>query len=140
LLVYENTIKDFKISREKWTQNEIILLLQNINKSNNATFAGTVTAIAFTPTSDIRLKNLIDYDYNVKSIKPITYTWKNSDDKRKKIGYSAQQIQEILPEVVNTDDKGMLSVDYNQIFVAKIGMLENIIQELKAEIEILKNK
>lgn len=105
-----------------------------------ATFNQTVTATAFIPSSDIRLKNLTDYDYDVKLIKPITYTWKDSDDKRKKIGYSAQEVREVLPDAVNEDDKGMLSVDYNQIFVAKIDMLENIIQELKAEIEILKQK
>lgn len=109
-------------------------------RGDGAVFAtGTITATAFIPTSDIRLKDLIDYNYNVESIKPITYTWKDSEDKRKKIGYSAQQVQEFLPEVVNTDEKGMLSVDYNQIFVAKIDMLQNMIQELKAEIEILKN-
>lgn len=106
----------------------------------NVTINGIVTATAFIPTSDIRLKDLIDYNYNVNLIKPITYTWKDNKDKRKKIGYSAQQIQEFLPEVVNTDDNGMLSVDYNQIFVAKIDMLENLIQELKSEIEILKTK
>jgi hypothetical protein len=104
----------------------------------SGTFVGTVTAAAFIPVSDIRLKDLINFNYNVESIKPITYTWKNSEDKRKKIGYSAQEIQKVLPEVVNKDDKGMLSVDYNQIFVAKINMLENMIQELKLEIEELK--
>ncbi len=104
----------------------------------NVSSGGTVTATAFIPISDISLKNLIEYDYNVELIKPITYTWKDSEDKRKKIGYSAQEVQKVLPEVVNTDKKGMLSVDYNQIFVAKIDMLENIVQELKAEIDLLK--
>ena len=111
-----------------------------IASTGAATFSSSVTATAFIPTSDIRLKNLTDYDYNVELIKPITYTWKDGQDKRKKIGYSAQQIKEILPEVVNTDEKGMLSVDYNQIFVAKINMLENMIQELNAKITQLENK
>jgi hypothetical protein len=108
--------------------------------SGSATFNQSVTATAFLPTSDMRLKNLTDYDYDVKLIKPITYTWKDSDDKRKKIGYSAQEIQEVLPDAVNENDEGMLSVDYNQIFAAKIDMLENIIKELQDEIISLKNK
>lgn len=97
----------------------------------NVSSTGVVTASGGFFNSDIRLKNLIDYKYNVESIKPITYIWKDSEDKKRKIGYSAQEVQKILPEAVKEDKEGFLSVDYIQILVAKIAELENRIKQLE---------
>ena len=65
--------------------------------------AGTVN------TSDIRLKkNIKNLDYGlaeVMKLQPISYQWKKSlDPSEVKIGFSAQQLLDVLPEVVKTHD------------------------------------
>jgi len=103
----------------------------NMTKSNNATFAGTVTATGFFNSSDNRLKELTDYDYNISDIKPITYLWKDGRDNKKHVGYSAQEVQKVMPDAVNEDEKGFLSVNYVEVLVAKIAELENRIKQLE---------
>ena len=46
----------------------------------------------------------------------------------------AQEVEEVLPEVVHTDVEGMKAVDYGKM----VGVLIEAIKELKAEIEELK--
>ena len=48
----------------------------------------------------------------------------------------AQEVLDILPEVVQQDDSGNYSVAYGNI----VGVLIEAIKELKAEINELKNK
>jgi len=90
-----------------------------------------VTATGFFNSSDNRLKDLTDYDYNVSDIKPITYLWKDSRDNKKHIGYSAQEVQKVMPDAVNESEDGMLSVNYIEVLVAKIAELENRIKQLE---------
>jgi len=96
-----------------------------------ATFLSTVTATGFFNSSDNRLKDLIDYDYSVSDIKPITYLWKDGRDNKKHVGYSAQEVQKVMPDAVNEDEKGFLSVNYVEVLVAKIAELENRIKQLE---------
>ncbi|WP_407556718.1 tail fiber domain-containing protein [Winogradskyella sp. 4-2091] len=60
-------------------------------------------------TSDIRLKkNIKSLSYGLNEImklEPISYQWKNSNNPSEvKLGFSAQQLLKILPEVVKTQD------------------------------------
>ena len=50
-------------------------------------------------------------------------------------GFIAQQVQEVLPELVHADNDGYLSVDY----IAVIPLLVNAIQELKGRLEAVEN-
>ena len=52
------------------------------------------------------------------------------------IGVIAQQVAEVLPEAVETKDSGYLGVDYSQL----VPLLIEAIKELRAEVEVLKNK
>ena len=94
---------------------------------------GAITASGGFFNSDMRLKDLTDYDYNVSDIKPITYLWKDGRDNKKHVGYSAQEVQKIMPDAVNEGTDGMLSVNYVEVLVAKIAQMEK-------EIELLKSK
>ena len=104
-----------------------------LTTSGNVTCSGTVTASGGFFNSDMRLKDLTDYDYNVSDIKPISYFWKDGRDSKKHVGYSAQEVQKVMPDAVNEGTDGMLSVNYVEVLVAKIAQMEK-------EIELLKSK
>jgi hypothetical protein len=59
-------------------------------------------------TSDIRdKKNITEISYGLNellALNPIRFQWKNSHDPKAKLGFSAQQIQKIIPEVVKEYD------------------------------------
>jgi hypothetical protein len=105
------------------------------------TSAGTLTAAGdVVAYSDARLKeNIITVDNavdKITSMRGVFYNRIDTEDKSRKVGVIAQEIQEILPEVVTTSDDGTLGVAYGNI----VGVLIEAIKELKAEIDILKNK
>jgi len=105
--------------------------LMVIASNGAATFSSTVTASGGFFNSDIRLKDLTDYDYNVSDIKPITYLWKDGRDNKKHVGYSAQEVQKVMPDAVNEDEKGFLSVNYVEVLVAQVNFLTKRIEELE---------
>ena len=92
----------------------------------SATFSGTVTASGGFFNSDRRLKNIFKRDGDVAY-----YTWKDGRDDKEHIGYVAQEVQENHPNQVQADEKGILSVNYVEILVEKIRMLEKRIEELE---------
>ena len=97
-----------------------------------------------TNPSDSRLKdNITDLQYGLNEIlklRPVSYNWKNDNiNQGKQFGFIAQEVQEVMPELVKefeTEDGERLGLDKEGIYAA----LVNAIKELKAEIEILKNK
>lgn len=95
---------------------------------------GTLTATGeVTAYSDIRLKTDIQPLENRGYIKPVTY----KKDGKDSIGFIAQEVRELYPELViedNTEDK-YLSVNYAQY----VAVLQNLIIDLKKEIDELKN-
>ena len=97
-----------------------------------AYFGGNVTGLAFFESSDARLKNILSRNNDM-----VTFKWKKGDTKLH-YGYIAQSVKEYMPDAVNIDDKGFLSVDYNQVHTLKINVLENEVSELKKEINQLK--
>ena len=103
-----------------------------MDASGNTTFPGTVTAVGFYNTSDIRLKNVVDKEYNVSDIEAISYTWKDETKGSKiQIGYSAQEVQKYIPDSVSEDENGLLSINYIQVLIAKIAELEKRIKQLE---------
>lgn len=89
-------------------------------------FTGNLTAAAFLQSSDIRLKDIISQEGDV-----ITYKWKDGRDSKTHIGYSAQEVQQIMPDSVNQDNGGILSVNYIEVLVKKVQDLENRIKQLE---------
>lgn len=103
--------------------------------------SGTVTALGdFVPYSDARVKENIETIDNaldkVIALRGVSYNRTDIDDKTKKIGLIAQEVREILPEVVQEQDNGMLGVAYGNI----VGLLIEAMKELKAENDALKSR
>ena len=94
------------------------------------TASGNVTAY-----SDERLKtNIRTIDNALDKVSALRGVYFDKDDKAS-TGVIAQEIENVLPEVVNNDGE-YKSVAYGNV----VGVLIEAIKELKAEIEILKSK
>jgi hypothetical protein len=115
--------------------------------SNNATINGS-TAIAeisystggYNPLSDIRVKKNIEaLDYGLESIlglSPKKYNMIHDIDSDKKcIGLIAQEVKDVIPEVISGDEDG-----YFMNYIGLIPVLINAIKELKREIDFINNK
>jgi hypothetical protein len=102
----------------------------------NVSVVGMITCTDLNTTSDINLKENIytveDALNTVCQLRGVTFDWK--DTQKSSIGIVAQELQEILPQLVT--DGNPKTVNYNGI----IGILIEAIKELKSEIDILKNK
>lgn len=64
------------------------------------------------------------------------------DAARKRIGFLAQDIQKVLPELVHTDENGVMSIDYIgfiPIIVESIKEMQETIQEQNEQIKYLQN-
>jgi hypothetical protein len=101
------------------------------------TIRATGDVIAY---SDARVKENVETVENalskVVSLRGVTYTRKDSEDKSEKVGVIAQEVLSILPQVVSQDDNGNYSVAYGNM----VGVLIEAIKELKAEIDQLKSQ
>ncbi|AEP10670.1 tail fiber domain-containing protein [Micavibrio aeruginosavorus] len=116
---------------------------------------GCRATVQWTSTSDARLKKNIEplkNEYGLDAImqlKPVTYNWKEKpDDSRKSLGFIAQDVEKIIPEIVGEDSapkeitlpdgstetiENPKAVQYSAIVVP----LVKAVQELKAENDAL---
>jgi hypothetical protein len=101
----------------------------------NGTIRATADVIAY---SDRRVKENIKTIDNaldkVTKLRGVSYNRKDIEDKSTKIGVIAQEVKDILPEVVDQDGDDKYSVAYGNM----AGVFIEAIKELKAEIEELK--
>ena len=106
--------------------------------SGNVTVAGTIVASGdITAFSDERLKHNINRIENAldKTLQLNGVTFETKENK-KSLGVIAQNVLNVLPEVVQENDNGYLSVAYGNI----VGVLIEAIKELNAKIEKLEAK
>lgn len=100
------------------------------------TFTGVIQAPAFYESSDIRYKNVLrtNPEIEANSIEVIEFKYKDDLNGGLRYGYSAQQVQEVLPNsVVEKSDK--LFVNYSDVHTLKIAQLEKRILELEAKLK-----
>lgn len=106
----------------------------NVSIGGDLVVTGEVTAY-----SDRRLKTDIQSLDNRGLLNPVTYI----KDSKKQIGFIAQEVKEVYPELVSGDINGYLSLNYQQltaVLSVQINNLYSIINELKLEISRLKNE
>jgi hypothetical protein len=97
--------------------------------------SGTLSATSLNSLSDENLKeNIKSLDKQVlQEINPVEFTWKDSGNKS--YGIIAQDLEKILPELVETNEfSGLKSVSYSQL----IPFLINEIKNLQKQIDVLK--
>ena len=119
-------INDFKI-RDGTT------LRFTFDDAGDFTATGNVTAY-----SDITLKDNIETIPNaldkVLNLRGVQFDRIDREDNPHEIGVIAQEVEEVIPEVVLTHEDGLKSVAYGNL----VGLLIESIKELKAEVNDLK--
>lgn len=100
--------------------------------------SGVLTVVDLNSTSDIREKtslSKIDDPISIlKKIEGYSFNWKETGNKS--YGVIAQYLEEILPELVGENDRGMKNVRYLPL----IAILIEGIKDLSAQIEEIKNQ
>ena len=118
------------------------ILAAHITSSGDVVAAGDVVAYY---TSDIRLKDNIEVIKGsldkIGEIRGVEFDWNEKSpgwarERGHDVGVIAQEVQKVLPEVVQERKNGYLGVDYKRI----IPLLIESVKELKQEVEDLKKK
>ena len=112
----------------------------NVSFTNITGTLGTITTIysaGFYSTSDFNLKENIQYidnKYDINQLKPCTFNFINSSTK--KIGFIAQDVEQIIPESVVKGINSGLNIDYS----ALLSIVVDSIKQINKKLDILTNK
>ncbi len=112
----------------------------------------TASANAWNLFSDIRLKQEIATIQHplglIMQLRGVTYEWKKTGEPT--IGFIAQEVEEVIPQIVATDENGYKSMDYTKIvpilveankeLQEKIEEQNEQIQQLMKRLTILENR
>ena len=97
---------------------------------------GVLSATVLNSLSDVNKKKNIETICNatatVLALRGVTYDWKDSN--RKSMGVIAQELESVVPYLVNTSETGEKSVMYGNL----VGLLIEAIKEQQVEINKLK--
>jgi hypothetical protein len=130
---------------------ETLIASIRINEDEDAIWISNGT---FTNTSDARLKtvveNNIDYLNLINNLNLIKFTWKGAENNTEKLGLLAQDLFQIIPEVVHKGDDGVGEIDDTGVvhvdeaweinYTGLIPYLIGAIQEMSNKIEYLENR
>jgi hypothetical protein len=114
---------------------------------SGGTCTGNIYAPAFYESSDERLKdfyNSVDVDLDkLSSLPKKFFKWKSNPNGEFEIGTSAQELQKIYPQLVNTDDKGYLTVAYDKLSIIALRAIDKLYEmnkNLERRIQLLESK
>jgi hypothetical protein len=104
----------------------------------------TAGGTSWTSSSDRRLKNNIEgITYGLEAVKllnPVSYVRNDRDTGATELGFIAQEVDEVVSEVVNVRDDGFYGIDYERlmpVLTKAIQDQQEIIENLKSRIEQL---
>lgn len=104
--------------------------------SSNARWDNVFASNAFIQTSDMReKKEVTEIDYGLETVnrlRPVSYFWKDGD-KNKKIGLIAQEVLEIVPEVVDVPEteNGLYGMSYSELVPVLIISIQELTTLIK---------
>ena len=120
----------------------------NSTFANDVEITGNLIAGSHT-TSDMRYKeNIVSLDNSLEkvlSLRGVHYHWidKEKFNDKLQMGFIAQEVEEICPELVLTKEDGYKAVNYAQsvsLLVEAIKEQNKLIVQLQEEVQLLKNK
>jgi hypothetical protein len=100
---------------------------------------------SWTSNSDERLKNINSTIENavdkLSTLRAVNFSWKSDNTNKENLGLIAQDVEKVFPQVVNSHKEKDAEVEYLGVsYTDLVPVLVKAIQELKAEINELKNK
>jgi hypothetical protein len=101
-----------------------LAVADSVTVASDVTVGGHLTAATVTSTSDRRLKDNIrplsrDRAVDIlRRLVPVTYTWRQTGEAD--VGFIAQDVRVLLPELVHEAANGFLSMDYGKITAALV--------------------
>lgn len=117
--------------------NTVTVTTSGLSVTGAITASGDVTAF-----SDARVKENVETISNalesVKQMRGVTYN-KIGEEKRS-VGVIAQELEEVVPQLVHTDEEGMKSVAYGNITAVLIEAVKELTAKVESLEEQLKNK
>jgi hypothetical protein len=133
-----NPAGDVRLSKTGAAADTMIAFYKNGSTTAVGVISSTDTATTYATSSDERLKdNIVDAPAgNIDSIRVRSFDWK-VDGSHQEYGFIAQELETVAPYAVTKGetDEDMYAVDYSKL----VPMLVKEIQDLKAEVEALKN-
>jgi FtsZ-binding cell division protein ZapB len=106
----------------------------SLHVMGNAVIDGDLHMVgAITHDSPVIVSDALD---KVIQLRGVTFNWKEGDDRNMKYGLIAQEVEEVLPEMVHTNEKGYKAIEWWQLNGVYVGA----IQELKARNDALKDE
>ena len=103
---------------------------QSIHAAENITSASDITF----KTNIKTLKNSLE---KVKNLRGVSFEWKTKEypqfSKTKQVGLIAQEVREVIPELVKGDEKTTLSLSYDKIVAYLIEAIKDIDQKYIAK-------
>lgn len=106
--------------------------------NNNLSVSNTIFAVHFDNVSDISLKEnvapLNDSINKLNNLYPVSFNWKST--KEQSFGLIAQEVEQILPQIVHQKDDGTKTVSYIQI----IALLIDAVKDLQRQIDDINSK
>ncbi|RZF22592.1 hypothetical protein DAY19_02130 [Halobacteriovorax vibrionivorans] len=111
-----------------------------ITPSEKLHVAGNVIAASYLYTSDERFKEnvetIIDPLHKVRSLRGVTFDWKTDEfpdrnfPQEKTVGFIAQEVEKVQPELVKTSKDGYKSVQYGNITALLVEAVKSISEQL----------
>jgi hypothetical protein len=136
-------VQEFNDHMIFWTNNTEKMRIQNSGNVWIWTFsptqklhvAGNVLATAYLYSSDETLKKEISTLSNplgtIEKLRWVDFTWKETG--KKDVWFIAQELEEVLPELVSTSEEtGLKSVQYGNIVAVVVEAVKDIIKNIKA--------
>ena len=90
-----------------------------------------VTCQSVIQTSDANLKDVQGEIPDVSDVHAVSFKWKDDEDGPLHVGYIAQEVEKVAPDMVQERKDGTKALNYIELLCAKIEMLERRIKELE---------
>ncbi|MCP4134062.1 MAG: hypothetical protein GY754_24030 [bacterium] len=121
-----------------------------LTPSTTLQVVGTVTATLFAQSSDVRFKKditpLTGSLHKLLALQGVSYNWRTDEFKDRKfstkndIGFIAQDVEKILPQVVNTGSDGYKAVAYGKVTALLVEAVKEMKLESDSKIVALENE
>jgi hypothetical protein len=145
-MIYSITNLEFwsgNIKRGLFTSGGNLLLGTTTDNGERLYVSGSIRATgSITANSDVRLKKNIERIENaLQKVSEISgYTYNTIYDEDRHAGVIAQEIDKVLPEIVNKGNDGLMGVEYGNISALLIEAIKEqkvLIESLQAKVEAL---